>query len=502
MAGRFLNLFKPIARVIPEIKAPERRVRFNEKLFWTALVLIIYLVMTEIPLFGIQAQTIGELAALRVIFASHRGSLMELGIGPIVTAGLILQLLAGSSMIDCDMSNAEDRGLFTTASKVFSILLTGVQASAYIIGGMYGTLSSTTALIVFMQLLSAGIIVLLMDELVQKGWGFGSGISLFIMAGVSQSIFWQSFSPVPGPGEFRAYGFFVALGQVFSSGQPLSLMWLRSNNWPSTGITDQGALHLVFNPANPSLLGLVATVAAFLVIIYMEGVRLELPLSYAGYRGYRSRYPIKLLYVSNLPVIFASALFANVYFFSQIFWSMSGRLSVGANFWMDLLGQYKAVYGNSTNPGQITGYNPSGGLVYYVTAPRNFVGVMGDPWQAFAYLGILMAFCVVFSLTWLEVGGLGPSTVAQQLVDAGMEIPGYRRSGRAVESILKRYIPAVTVVGGILVALVAGVSDFFGVFGSGMGVLLSVGIIYQYYETLVKEQAAETIPAFRRIFGD
>src|SRR3972149_4818265 len=140
MAGRFLNLFKPVSRIIPEIKIPERRVGFNEKLFWTALVLVIYLVMSEVPLFGIANEPSGELAALRVIFASSRGSLMELGIGPIVTAGLILQLLVGSAMIQCNMSDSSDRSLFTSASKVFSILLTGVQASAYIIGGMYGSL--------------------------------------------------------------------------------------------------------------------------------------------------------------------------------------------------------------------------------------------------------------------------------------------------------------------------------------------------------------------------
>jgi len=139
--------------------------------------------------------------------------------------------------------------------------------------------------------------------------------------------------------------------------------------------------------------------------------------------------------------------------------------------------------------------------VYFVTAPRSFVTVMEDPVRALGYLGILVAFCVVFSLTWLEVGGLGPSTVARQLVDAGMQIPGYRRSGKAVQSILKRYIPAVTVLGGITVGLIAGVSDFFGVFGSGMGILLSIGIIYQYYEILVRERAAEMYPAFRRIFG-
>jgi preprotein translocase SecY subunit len=475
MAGRFLNLFKPIARGIPEIKAPERRVRFNEKLFWTALVLVIYLVMSEIPLFGIPSTVEERLSALRVIFASSRGTLMELGIGPIVTAGLILQLLVGSQMIECDMANPEDRGLFTTASKVFSIALVGIQASAYIIGGMYnpqgGTLPSTTAFIILLQLLASGVVVMLLDELVQKGWGFGSGISLFIMAGVAQAIFWQMFSPTTG--------LFVG---------SLSVLLGRA---PGYSIASW-----VFGVGSyPSLIGFIATIAAFLIIIYMEGVRVELPLSYAGYKGFRSRYPIKLLYVSNLPVIFASALFANIYLFSQLFWNSYNQGNT--NFWLNLLGQYQwQTSGNQTS------LQPIGGLVYYVTAPHSIADVSARPDRALGYLLILIAFCVVFSLTWIEVGGLGPSTVAQQLVDSGMEIPGYRRSGKAVESILKRYIPVVTILGGIIVALIAGVSDFFGVFGSGMGILLSVGIIYQYYETLMQERASEMYPAFRRLFGE
>jgi len=471
MAGRFLNLFKPIARFLPEIKAPERKVGFNEKLFWTAIVLVVYLVMTEVSLYGVESGPMGELAALRIIFASSRGSLMELGIGPIVTAGIILQLLVGSDMIEADMSRPEDRGLFTTSSKVFSIVLTGVQASAYIIGGMYGSIAGTAAIIVFLQLLAAGMIVMLLDELVQKGWGFGSGISLFIMGGVAQTIFWQCFSPGTG---------------LFVGSRSAAL----ANNELTSWIFGSGAY--------PSLIGFIATIATFLVIMYLEGVRVELPLSYAGYRGFRSRYPIKLLYVSNLPVIFASALFANVYFFSQIFWSMNGQPPPGQNFWLDLLGQFKWI---PPEGGGEASLQPVGGLVHYVLSPRSLTGVMEDPLKAFAYLGILVAFCVVFSLTWLEVGGLDASTVAGQLVGAGMQIPGYRRSGRAVESVLKRYIPVVTILGGVVVGLVAGVSDFFGVFGSGMGILLSVGIIYQYYEILMREKAAEMYPAFRKIFG-
>ena len=190
MAGRFLNFLKPIGRVLPEIKAPKRKVKFNEKLLWTGVVLIIYLVMSEIPLYGIDPGVEDNLGSLRIIFASNRGTLMELGIGPIVTAGLILQLLIGSAIIDADMSKPEDRSLFSTGSKFFAILLTAVQAAAYLVSGMYGTLSGATSIIIFSQLLTAGVIVILMDELVQKGWGLGSGISLFIMAGVAQQIFW------------------------------------------------------------------------------------------------------------------------------------------------------------------------------------------------------------------------------------------------------------------------------------------------------------------------
>jgi preprotein translocase subunit SecY len=145
---------------------------------------------------------------------------------------------------------------------------------------------------------------------------------------------------------------------------------------------------------------------------------------------------------------------------------------------------------------------PVGGLAYYVTPPNNVLSVAAEPVRAAVYLAILVVFCAMFSLIWLEVGGLGPDRVARQLMDSGMQIPGYRRSGRPIQAILRRYIPVVTVLGGIIVGLIAGIADFLGVFGTGTGILLSVGIIYQYYELLMRERAAEMFPAFRRILGE
>ncbi|UCG37452.1 MAG: preprotein translocase subunit SecY [Candidatus Bathyarchaeota archaeon] len=496
MAGRFLGLFKPLARFLPEAKPPRRRVGFNQKILWTALALIIYLIMAEIPLYGLQAGESGfELSYLRVIFASNRGTLLELGIGPIVTAGLILQLLAGSGMIGADMSNPEDRGLFTTASKFFAILLTGVQAFAYIVGGVYGSLPVATSIVIFIQLLFAGVVIILLDEMIQKGWGIGSGISLFIMAGVAQKIVLDSFNPFPGPGTFKSAGAFPALLQTITAGQPIFssvLEYVPANATSGTPAHFIPAVENAFIRAGdlPSLLGFFTTIAVFLIVIYVEGVRVELPVSHAGYRGYRGRYPIKLLYVSNLPVIFASALFANVYFFSQILWVNLNPQNM--NPFLNLLGTYSSGGGQP---------QPTGGLVYYVIAPRNILDVALNPVRALIFAALMVAFCIIFSLTWLEVGGLGPSTVARQLVDSGMHIPGYRRSARPVEMVLKRYIPAVTILGGLIVGLIAAFADFFGVFGTGMGVLLSVGIIYQYYQQLMQERVAEMYPAFRRLFG-
>jgi preprotein translocase subunit SecY len=137
-------------------------------------------------------------------------------------------------------------------------------------------------------------------------------------------------------------------------------------------------------------------------------------------------------------------------------------------------------------------------------APRGFADVTASTdslFRSFVYAGILIVFCVVFSFTWLEVGGLDPRTVAGQLVSSGMQIPGFRRSERPIELLLRRYIPVVTVLGGLTVGFLAAVADFMGAFGTGTGILLTVGIIYQYYQELVKERVTEMYPGMQRLLG-
>ncbi|MCX6643418.1 MAG: preprotein translocase subunit SecY, partial [Candidatus Bathyarchaeota archaeon] len=229
---RFLDLFKPISRIIPEVKAPVRKVSFQNRLLWTLFALIIYFVMSETPLYGISIiQGADTFQTVRIVFASQRGTLMELGIGPIVTAGLIIQLLAGSEIISFDRNSSEDRGLFTTASKFFSLVMIIIQSSLYILSGQYGDVTLVKSSLIFIQLLSAGVIIMMLDELVQKGWGIGSGISLFIVAGITQTIWWSSFSFVQ-MGDGKKYGAILAFIDGIWQKQEVWKWFYRPDGWP------------------------------------------------------------------------------------------------------------------------------------------------------------------------------------------------------------------------------------------------------------------------------
>jgi preprotein translocase SecY subunit len=470
---RFIELFKPLARFFPDVKTPDRKVAFNEKIFWTAMALIIYFVMTQVPLYGVAAGGLSDpLGSLRVIFASNRGTLMELGIGPIVTAGLILQVLAGSKMINLDMSDPEDRSLFTSASKILSVVMTVFEASAYIFGGSYGTLPVTTEIVVMLELVGAGIIVLLLDELLQKGWGLGSGISLFIAGGVASTIWWDCVAPMGPMADGRDLGAVVAFGQAIFSRADIKSVLSRA----------QGL---------PDMVAFMTTIGVFLIIIYFNGMRVEIPVSYARYRGFKGKFPLKLFYVSNIPVIFAAALFGNIYFISQILWQRYN--STNTNFWFNLLGTF-TTQGNQ--------YQPSGGLVYYVVPPRSLALAASEPLRAIVYTVLLIIGCIFFAVTWVEVGGMDSRTVAKQLLDSGMQIEGFRRSEEPIRQLLQRYIPVVTIIGAFLIGLIAATADFLGAFGSGMGILLTVGIIEQYYQIFVQERVAELYPAARAFMGE
>ncbi|MCP8310235.1 MAG: preprotein translocase subunit SecY [Candidatus Methylarchaceae archaeon HK02M1] len=471
------GFLRGISTIMPEVPAPQRKLSLTMKLIWTAIALAVYLIMAETPLYGITTGGTDPLAYSRIIFASNQGTLMEFGIGPIVTAGLVMQLLKGAEMIKLDFKKPEDRALFTSATKLLTMVVILVQSLGYIIAGIYGSLSFTTMIIIVMQLFVASVIVMLLDELVQKGWGIGSGISLFIMAGVAQQIMWSIFNPLTvniGSSEVPKivpFGFIPFLIDALIRGAPYE------------AIVREGAL--------PSLIGFLMTMAVILFLIYIEGVRVEIPISSSKYRGFSGVYPIKLLYVSVVPVIFASVLLTDVVFISQFIWTSFNPTNT--NIWLNWLGT-----GIFNGPEDII--FPTGGLVYYMSPIQGLSAAVADPLRALSYVFFMVLIVTIFSKLWVAIGGLAPKDVAKSLLDADVHVPGFRRAEASVGTILARYIPPITILGGIVIGLLASLSDILGVFGSGTGILLMIGIIMQYYQILMKEQLETMMPRLAGIF--
>uniref|UniRef100_F6ZM86 Translocon Sec61/SecY plug domain-containing protein n=1 Tax=Ciona intestinalis TaxID=7719 RepID=F6ZM86_CIOIN len=444
MPVKFLELIKPFCVVLPEIEKPQRK----------------------IPLFGIMSSDSADpFYWMRVMMASNRGTLMELGISPIITSGLIMQLLAGAKLIEVGDS-PKDRALFNGAQKLFGMVIAIGQSVVYVMTGMYGEpadMGAGICLLIIIQLFVATLIVLLLDELLQKGYGLGSGISLFIATNICETIVWKAFSPATvntGKGtEFE--GAVIALFHLLAT---------RSDK--------VRALREAFYRQNlPNLMNLMATVFVFGVVIYFQGFRVDLPIKSARYRGQQSSYPIKLFYTSNIPIILQSALVSNLYVISQLL-----AVRFRGNFLISLLG----VWGDVEGGGPARSY-PIGGLCYYLSPPESFAGMLADPIHAFVYVAFMLGSCAFFSKTWIEVSGSAAKDVAKQLKEQQMVMRGHREKSMIHE--LNRYIPTAAAFGGLCIGALSVMADFIGAIGSGTGILLAVTIIYQYFEIFVKEQA-------------
>lgn len=469
---RLIDLVKPCMCVLPEVATPDRRIPFREKVLWTGISLFVFLVCCQIPLYGITNQKSADpFYWMRVILASNRGTLMELGISPIVTSGMVMQLLAGSKLIDVDQSLKEDRLLFQGAQKLFGMLITLGEAVAYVMSGMYGEikdLGAGNAILIILQLFIAGVIVLVLDELLQKGYGMGSGISLFIATNICETIVWKSFSPTTmntGKGtEFE--GAVIAM---------FHMLITKSDKI--------GAIKEAFYRQNaPNITSLFATVLVFFVVIYFQGFRIELQVKNQKVRGHTGSYPIKLFYTSNIPIILQTALVSNLYFFSQL---MYKRFK--SNMIVNLLGQWQEIEWSGQSI-------PVGGIVYYMSPPHSFADIWEDPIHALLYVVFILTSCALFSKTWIDVSGTSARDVAKQLRDQQMMMPGYRDTD--LPRVLNRYIPTAAAFGGACIGALTIIADFLGAIGSGTGILLAVTIIYQYFEMVCKEQGAGRMAFF------
>lgn len=457
----FFERLDPILKMLPEVKRPEAAPPIMTKLLFSGLALVLFFAMGQIELIGLSGTSVQQVEALQTILASDIGSLITVGIGPIVLASIVLQLLVGGGLIQLDLSIPENKARFTATQKLLAIILSFFEGAAFLGFGIPGVgfLSAEPGMFLFVvfQIALGSIVLLYLDEVVSK-WGIGSGIGLFIAGGVAQGFFWQVFRPSDA---------FGSAGRIFTIAQSLI----------------EGNAYQAFVGLVPILF----VVLIFLVVVFAEGMHVNIPIA-MGQTGAGGRFPVKFLYVSNMPVILAAALFANV----QLWASLTASVPV--------LGSVLSGLAWATHaPRSAGGLSLLEGLLTLGITSTTALEVA----QALVYLLILILTCIVFGRFWIELGGQGSKAVSEQLDRSGMSIPGFRRDPRIMQKVLDRYIPQVTILGSIFVALLAGLSDItVASLVSGTGVLLAVGIVYRLYEELAKAQLMDMHPALKAFFGE
>lgn len=468
-----------VTKYIPSVEKPTYKQTFNTRLKWTGVALLMYFILSAITVFGIdEAANFEQFRFFEIVLGSKFGSLMTLGIGPIVTAGILLQLLVGSKILDWDTTKPEEREKFQSWNKFLAVLLCFLEAVAFVLAGALPVVGgSGIKTFVILQLAAGGILVILLDEIVSK-WGFGSGISLFIAAGVGSQILIRVLSP-----------FSIAC----IPGNILTCMPNAAS--PPTGILWRFIIEIFANNTYEALiimLPLISTAVVFMLVVYVQDVRIEIPLAFSALRGFGRTWPLKLLYTSNIPVILTAALVANMQLMAQM-----GALPNEAGLTCGWLGCF-----DEQNA-------PISGVIYYLTAPRDLLGSIvsmtvtaSEMLRALTYTLFMAVFAMIFSVFWVSTSGMDSASVAEQIEGIGMQIPGYRRDKRVMESVLNRYIPALAVIGGLLVGLLAAFADFTGALGTGTGMLLTVMIVYNYYEELSSQRLEEAHPFVRRLFGE
>jgi len=462
---------KDILSNLPEVKGPiQRRLPFNQKLKWTLIILVSFFVLSSIPLWGLGQNALSQFEYLSIILGAKFGSLMSLGIGPIVTASIVLQLLKGSGMLKLDTSTPDGRIFFQGLQKVLAIFFIVFEALIYVfMGGLAPSsalspaLFRTTQFVLVGQLCLGGLMVLYMDEVINK-WGFGSGVSLFIAAGVSAEIMVKAFSPLTTAGTL-AFG---------SSQAPVGKVWVLFISL------------LGRNPygAGLALMAIIATIIVFVFAVYGQAMKIEIPLSFGRIRGHGIRWPLNFIYASNIPVILVSALMANI------------------QLWARLMEKWGHPF-----LGTFTGNTPASGFVAWIYSPNlveNIITgsfVMSDLAHAATYVLFMIGGSIIFAVFWVQTAGMDARSQADQMMSSGLQIPGFRRDPRVLESILKRYIFPLTVMGGALVGFLAASADLLGALSRGTGILLAVMIIYKLYEEIAQQHMFDMHPGLRKMMA-
>lgn len=444
---------------LPEVASPqEKKLGFNVKLKWTIIILVSFFVLANIPLYGLSANSLSRFWYLAIILGADFGSIISLGIGPIVMSSIILQLLAGAKILEIDLHSEEGKKYFQGLQKLLTYGFILFEALVYVLmKGLQAAPGMTFILV--LQLCLGGLLIMFMDEVIQK-WGFGSGVSLFIVAGVASRLFSDLFQFVTPEGGFGAVGKLWVLFDSIINANP------------------QGA--------EMALASIISTIAIFLLVVWAQSLKVEIPLSFDRVRGFGIKWPLQFFYASVIPVILVSALAANL----QL-----------------VAGLVESWVGHTTFLGSFSNGVPVSGLAFWLhSTPLLDLFIAGGFRVIFLFQGLThilfyVVFSILFAFFWVQTSGMDAQSQARNIISSGLQIPGFRKDERVLETVLSRYITPLTVMGGAAIGLLASVANLLGAIVGGTSILLAVMILYQLYQNIAQQHAVDMHPAMRGLFG-
>jgi len=454
---------KAILYNLPEVKKPEeKKLGFNVKLKWTLIILGAFFILANIPLYGLSANSLQRFEFLALILGTEFGSIISLGIGPLVMSSIILQLLVGSGILAINTKTDEGRKYFQGLQKLGVFFFIIFEALIYVLMRGLEASPGYAGILVF-QLILGGIAIMFMDEVTTK-WGFGSGVSLFIVAGVAWRLFAGlfQFMGVTGQNCLADFSGTPCVGKI------LVIIQAIVNGAPREALL--------------AIATILVTVVIFLGVVWAQSLKVEIPLSYDRLRGYGVKWPLAFFYASNMPVILTAALVANVQLFGSLLENWLGHATIIGGF----------------SQGQ-----PISGLAYWLSSSNIIEGLITGSlrttqiFQALTHLIFFAAFSVMFAIFWVKTSGMDASSQAKNILASGLQIPGFRKDERVLESILDRYILSLTIMGGLAVGILSALADFLGALTNGTSLLLAVMITYQLYQNIAQQHAMDMHPALK-----
>lgn len=455
--------FIDILKNLPEVRKPvEKKLSFNVKLKWTLIILVGFFLLANVALYGMADAALARFEHLAILLGTEFGSIISLGIGPIVMASIILQLLTGVQIININLRTEEGKKFFQGLQKLLAFFFVIFEAVIFVLMKGLEAKPGMEAIMI-LQLIIGGFLIIFMDEVVQK-YGFGSGVSLFIAAGIGWRLFASLFQFIGPQGGIEISGRFLVLINSFIEGDP-------------TG-------------ASLAFFSIAVTAILFLIVVWVQSLKVEIPLAYDRVKGYGIKWPLQFFYAGVIPVILVAALTANIQLFGSLLQNTLGRPTFLGNF----VGGLPVCDASGCGLAFWVHYTPI--LETLVTGSFQTIYL----WQGIGHILFYVIFSVIFSVFWVMTANMDAASQARKIMDSGLSIPGFRKDERVLETILKRYVGPLTIMGGAAIGLLASVADLSGALVGGTAILLVIMILYQFYKNIAQQHAVDMNPALAGFF--